>query len=219
MAAADPAGEEIPMLKIHGPAHSRAFRVIWLANEIGIPYEYAPAKIVAKDAQCLGFDPNGREHTIEDDGFLMWESTAIILYLADKYESSLLPSTPQARGRMLQWAFFVANDVDLPLITILRNRVFFPPEQRNATIGDHAEEMLGAKLGILEQQLAKTSYFGGDKWDLTDFLLASVLYILIRSRLKILLASYPKLDAWLNASVTRPGAQVARKLRESWSTC
>jgi glutathione S-transferase len=50
-------------------------------------------------------------------GFVMWESAAINLYLAEKYKGSLYPSTPQGRGRMLQWTFFVAkrapNVVDL----------------------------------------------------------------------------------------------------------
>ena len=206
------------MLKIYGTAH-HAFRVIWLANEIGVPFEHVAGKIGAEDAQCLGLDRNGRASAIEDDGFSMWEPAAIILYLADKYESSLLASTPQARGRMLQWALFVANEVEPPLITLLRHRVVFPPERRSAIIGDHAEETLRAKLGILDEQLAKTPFFGGDRWDLADFLLASALYILFRSRLKVLLVSYPKLDAWLNASINRPGAQMARKLREGWDTC
>jgi glutathione S-transferase len=206
------------MLKIYGAPHSRAFRVIWLANEIGIPYEHVPVSFGVPNAQCkeawyVALNPNGRVPTIDDGGFVLWESAAINLYLAEKYENPLYPPTSEGRGRMLQWAFFVANDVEPALITLFRNRIFFPPEQRSETLASQAEETLRAKLTILEQQLAKTPYFGGDRWDMADFMVACVLYVL--TRLKLHLAAYPKLEGWLTASINRPAAQVARKLRET----
>jgi glutathione S-transferase len=206
------------MLKIYGAPHSRAFRVIWLANEIGIPYEHVPVTFSVPNAQCkepwyVALNPNGRVPTIDDDGFVLWESAAINLYLAEKYKNPLYPATPEGRGRMLQWAFFVANDVEPVLITLFRNRIFFPPEQRSETLANQAEETLRTKLTILEQQLNKTPYFGGDRWDMADFMVAGVLYVL--SRLKLDLATYPKLESWLTSSINRPAAQVARKLRET----
>jgi glutathione S-transferase len=206
------------MLKIYGAPHSRAFRVIWLANEIGIPYEHVPVTFSVPNAQCkepwyVALNPNGLVPSIDDNGFVMWESAAINLYLAETYQSSLYPVTPQDRGRMLQWTFFAANEVEPALITLFRNRVFFPPEQRNSTLADQAEATLRTKLAILEQQLVKTPFFGGDKWDMADFMVACVLYVL--TRLKLDLTAYPKLDAWLVASINRPAAQAARKLRET----
>src|SRR5829696_1843210 len=73
---------------------------------------------------------------------VLWESAAINLYPAEKYGSPLFPVTPEAKGRMLQWAFYIANDVEPPLITVLRNRVVFPPEQRDPTLADEAERTL-----------------------------------------------------------------------------
>jgi glutathione S-transferase len=206
------------MLKIYGAPHSRAFRVIWLANEIGIPYEHVPVTYSVPNAQCkepwyVALNPNGLVPSIDDNGFVMWESAAINLYLAETYQSSLYPVTPQDRGRMLQWTFFAANEVEPALITLFRNRVFFPPEQRNSTLADQAEATLRTKLAILEQQLVKTPFFGGDKWDMADFMVACVLYVL--ARLKLDLTAYPKLDAWLVASINRPAARAARKLRET----
>ena len=206
------------MLKIYGAPHSRAFRVIWLANEIGIPYEHVPVTFSVPNAQCkdpwyVALNPNGLVPSIDDNGFVMWESAAINLYLTATYRSSLYPSTPQDLGRMLQWTFFAATEVEPALITLFRNRVFYPPEQRNATLAGQAEETLRTKLAILEQQLVKTPFFGGDGWDMADFMVACVLYVL--TRLKLDLTAYPRLDAWLTASINRPAAVVARKLRET----
>ena len=91
------------MLKIFGAPHSRAFRVIWLANEIGIPYEHIPVTFSVPNAQCkepwyLELNPNGLVPTIDDAGFVMWETAAINLYLAETYKNSFYPSTAQSRG-------------------------------------------------------------------------------------------------------------------------
>ena len=96
------------MLKIYGAAHSRTFRVIWLANEINVPYQHIPVRFGVPGAQCkepwfLALNPNGRLPLIDDDGFVMWESAAINLYLAEKYKASLYPSSPQEMGRMLMF--------------------------------------------------------------------------------------------------------------------
>jgi glutathione S-transferase len=204
------------MLKIYGSPHSRAFRVIWLANELGIPYEHIPVTFNVPNAQCkepwyLALNPNGLLPAIDDAGFVMWESAAINLYLAETYKNSLYPQTPQGRGRMLQWTLFATTEVEPALLT-LRNQIFYPSEQRSETLGDKTEQILRAKLAILEDQLVKTSFLGGDSWNMADFAVACVLYFL--SRLKLDLTPYPKLVAWLAASFDRPAARAARKLRE-----
>ena len=93
------------MLKIYGAPHSRTFRVIWLANEINLPYQHVPVTHDVSDAQCkqpwfLALNPNGRIPVIDDDGFVMWESAAINLYLAEKYKGPLYPNSLQGRGRI-----------------------------------------------------------------------------------------------------------------------
>ncbi len=205
------------MLKIYGQPRSRAFRVLWLAKEAGIAYEHIPVSITGDQPQCkepwyVELNPNARVPTIDDDGFVMWESAAINLYLAEKYQCELYPTTSQGRGRMLQWAFFIANDAEPPLITMFRNRILFPPEKRDAPLADAAEAQLVEKLKLLDDHLAKNACFGGDRWDMSDFMVASVLYTLVP--LKYDLSKYPRFDAWLKASIERPAAKEARKLRE-----
>jgi glutathione S-transferase len=205
------------MVKIYGQARSRAFRVIWLCLESQIPFEHLPVTINVQNAGCkdewyVALNPNARVPTVDDDGFTLWESAAINLYLAEKYGSALYPRTPEEKGRMLQWAFFVANDVEGPMITVFINRNGFPKEKCDPVLAERAERELPMKLKILEQQLAKTAYFGGDRWDMSDFVVASTLYLLFVIRYDF--SAFPKLGEWLAASVERPAAREARLLRE-----
>ena len=205
------------MLKVYGQYRSRAFRVIWMCKESKIPYEHVDVTInvagaTAKEPWYLDINPNARVPSIGDDGVVMWESAAINLYLAEKYSSPLLPGTPQGRARMLQWAFFTSNDIEPNMITLLQHRVMFPPEKRDPAVAETADGRLQPGLQILNDQLAKTSYFGGDKWDMADFMVASVCYTF--TTMKYDLSKFPKLQAWLAESIERPAAKEARKLRE-----
>ena len=205
------------MLKLYGQYRSRAFRVAWLCKESNIPYEHVNVTVNVDGATCKNPDyvrlnPNARVPTIDDDGFVMWESAAINQYLAEKYKSPLWPSDPKGRGRMLQWAFFVANDVEPNMITVMQHRVMFPPEKRNAALADDADAKLQPKLKVLDEHLAKNKFFGGDKWDMADFMVASVCYSFFA--MKYDLAKYPSFQKWLMASLERPKAKEARALRE-----
>src|SRR4051812_25985226 len=159
------------MLKIYGHARSRAFRVIWLCKESKISYEHVNVTTGGDAPGCREewyrkLNPNARVPAIDDDGFVMWESAAINLYLARKYASPLWPSTVEGEGRALQWAFFVTNDVEPPMVTLHQHRAALPQHERNPALADDCERRLMEKLGVLEGQLARTAYFGGRRWDL-----------------------------------------------------
>ena len=205
------------MLKLYGQYRSRTFRVAWLCKESNIPYEHVNVTINVENATCKNPDyvklnPNARVPTIEDDGFVMWESAAINLYLAEKYRSPLWPTDLKAKGRMLQWAFFIANDVEPNMVTVMQHRVMFPPEKRNGALADEADAKLQPRLKLLDEHLVKNRYFGGDKWDMADFMVASVCYSFFA--MKYDLARYPSFQKWLMASLERPKAKEARALRE-----
>jgi glutathione S-transferase len=205
------------MLKVYGQARSRAFRVLWLCKESNIAYEHVPVTINVEGAQCkeawfAAINPNLRVPAIEDDGVVMWESAAINLYLAEKYRSPLWPTSAAGRAAMLQWAFFIANDVEPSMITVLQNRVMFPPEKRNATLADAHDAALQPKLKVLDEHLARAKFFGDGRWEMADFMVASVCYTFFA--MKHDLAAFPAFRDWLLASVERPMAKEARKLRE-----
>jgi glutathione S-transferase len=205
------------MVKLYGQYRSRAFRVAWLLKESNIPYEHVNVTINVEGATCkdpnyVALNPNARVPTIDDDGFVMWESAAINVYLAEKYESPLWPADMHAKGRMYQWAFFIANDVEPHMITVMQQRVMLAPEKRNPALANESDAKLQPKLRILDDHLAKTRYFGVDRWDMADFMVASVTFSF--TVMKYDLSGYPNFQRWLMASLERPKAKEAIALRQ-----
>jgi glutathione S-transferase len=206
------------MLKLYGQYRSRAFRVAWLCKESSIPYEHHNVTINVEGATCkepwyAALNPNKRVPTIDDDGVVMWESAAINLYLAEKYRSPLWPKNWAGKARMLQWALYIANDVEPPMTTAMRHRHTLAPEQRNAALADEAEKQILPKMQVMEDSLSANAFFSGKEWGMADLMVASVCYSMWFNKFA-LLAKFPKFRAWLDASVERPAAKEARKLRE-----
>ncbi|HZR69612.1 MAG TPA: glutathione S-transferase family protein [Burkholderiales bacterium] len=185
------------MLKIYGRARSRAFRVIWMCCESQIPFEH------------LATGGELPLPAMEDGGFVLREPSAINLHLAQKYPNRLWPTTLEAQARVLQWSFFVARDVDRLITAVYRHRFGLPREERNAALADDCERRLLELLRVLEAQLGRGDYFGGVRWDLSDFMIASTLYTVYAMKLD--LHPLPKLDRWLTRSVQRPAAREAIK--------
>lgn len=205
------------MLKLYGQYRSRAFRVAWLCKESNIPYEHVNVTINVEGATCkepayVCLNPNARVPTIDDDGFVMWESAAINFYLAEKHKSPLWPRDLQGKGRAYQWAFFIANDVEPHMITVMQHRVMFAPDKRNPALADAADAKLQPRLKVLDDFLSTHPYFDIDKWGLADFMVASVCYSF--TVMKYDLAKVPSFQKWLMASIERPKAKEARALRE-----
>jgi glutathione S-transferase len=205
------------MLKLYGQYRSRAFRVAWMCKESNIPYEHVNVTINVAGATCkqpsyVALNPNARVPTIDDGGFVMWESGAINFYLAEKYRSPLWPADMAAKGRAYQWAFFIANDVEPHMITVMQNRVMFAPEKRDAALADAADARLQPRLKVLDEHLSRNRYFGIERWDMADFMVASVCFSF--TVMKYDLSKYPHFQKWLMASIERPKAKEAIALRQ-----
>jgi glutathione S-transferase len=97
------------------------------------------------------------------------------------------------------------------MITVFQNRFVFPPERRDAALAESADKILRPKLKVLDDYLTQHHYFGGERWDMADFMVASVIASLYQ--MKYDLSAFPKLEPWLKASLARPGSQEALKLR------
>src|SRR5262249_49265934 len=101
-------------LRIYGIARTRAFRALWMVEELGLDYEHVPIEIGpagARKPEYLAINPNGRLPAIEDDGFTLWESLAITLYLAKKH-GRLYPTTLETEAKAWQWRLWAVQEGD-----------------------------------------------------------------------------------------------------------
>src|SRR5215470_2674439 len=124
------------MLRIYGIARTRAFRALWIAKELGLDYEHVPIEtgpLGARKPDYLAVNPNGRLPAIDDDGFILWESLAIVLYLAKKH-GGLYPATLEGEAKAWQWSLWAANEVERAVNIWSLHAVRLPPADRNANL-------------------------------------------------------------------------------------
>lgn len=92
------------MLKLYGGARSRASIIHWYLEELGIPYEFVLLDMQAGEHQqpkFLAINPIGKVPAIVDGDFQLWESGAILFYLAQKYGN--MPSSAEVQAKINQW--------------------------------------------------------------------------------------------------------------------
>ena len=202
-------------LKIHGIPRSRAFRNLWAAEEAGIPYESIATNFSedVKEPRFLAINPNGRIPAIEDDGFVLWESLAINLYIAKRYsDGKLYPTRIEDEARTWQWSLWAANEIEKALIDLVFNRIIYPPEKRDEAIAKAAEEKLPRPLAVLDAHLGRSAYLLGETFSIADLNVACVMYGSWFN--KIDYSPWPNVKSWLERCFARPAALRARKLRE-----
>jgi glutathione S-transferase len=199
-------------LVIYGKPASRAFRVLWSALELDVPYENRAYDFDAPEIRSpayLAVNPNGLVPAIEDDGMPMFESLAINLYLARKH-AKLWPADLRGEAAMLQWTLWAATEVEPLLGRWYYNTHALPEADRKAQVASEAAEKLARKLDVLEGALAKSPWLAGDGFTIADLNLAAVLY---RAPL-FGLARWPRITDWHRHCYERPAALRAIAMRE-----
>jgi glutathione S-transferase len=145
-------------LQIYGVARTRAFRALWIAEELKLAYEHVPVEIGddgARKPEFLAINPNGRLPVIIDGNFVLSESLAITLYLAKKYSHGKLhPAAIEEEARVGQWSFWAVAEVDRGVNIWSLHAVRLPPEERNAALRDEALKLLAAPFAVLDTAVA-----------------------------------------------------------------
>jgi glutathione S-transferase len=195
-------------LKIYGTNRSRANRVIWMAEELGIPYETISVDLSApRDPAFLKVNPNGRLPAIDDDGFHLFESMAINLYLAKKHGGPLAPRDMNEDAKMIQWSFWAVTELERPGLDYLMHTMFLPPEKRDASIAEKALETLKKPVAVLDQVLAGTGHLIGDRFTVADLNVGCFAAYLAAAR--EFLAQYPNVAKFVGGIVARPAFKKA----------
>jgi glutathione S-transferase len=203
----------VTKVKVYGYPQSRAVRVLWLCEELGVPYELVHTGTTdggTRSAAYLKINPAGHIPAIDDDGFKLSESMAINLYLAKKH-GKLYPADPQGEAKAWQWSFWVMSELDTPIVRWITHGMLLPPEQRDVVVAYHAREAMEWPLQVLDGAVSTQQYLADpNAFTVADLNVASVLYRL----LFVDLAGKPHLEAWLKRCWDRPAAKRARAMRE-----
>jgi glutathione S-transferase len=202
-------------LKIYGVARSRAARVLWMAKELGLDYEQVRVDFATGETRQpahLALNPNGHIPVIDDNGFILWESMAINLYLAKKYGAGgFYPSRLEDEARAWQWSLWGMTEVERPVLTAMMNRAIFPENQRDLAAADAAEKTLAQPLRVLDGVLGPTPYLLGERFTVADLNVASILAWARPAQIDM--SAFPKVAEWLRICAERPAARAVRQLQ------
>ena len=178
------------MLKLYGGAVSRATIVQWYLEEIGVPYEFVQLNMQEKEQQkpeFLAINPMGKVPAIDDDGFKLWESGAILLYLAQKHGQ--MPDSLEQQAEIIQWVLFANATLSTGLF-IENTREIETPKL----------------LQPLSDRLQQQSYMMGEAFTVVDVAIASILAFL-QMMVKFDYSAYPGVMDYVKRMTARPAFQ------------
>ena len=194
------------MLKLWGRTNSvNVKKALWTIEELGLRYERVDAGMqygVVNTPEYRKLNPNGLVPTIDDDGFVLWESHTITRYLAAKHSAGKLwPTDFRVRAeaeRWMDWAFtFQAS-----LRPVFWGLVRTPPEKRDAAAIEDGRSKCAELLGYLDGALTGRKYVAGDEFTVGDIPMGC--HVQLWMRLPIERPKHAALAAWFGRLLERP---------------
>ena len=193
------------MLTVHHLDYSRSTRVVWLLEELGEPYElvrYRRAVGGPAPAALALVHPLGKSPVLEDEGFVLAESSAILRYIDARYGGGrFTPEGATDRARHDEWLDYVEGSLALPLFVPLVAGPGLPERMRTA---------LSAQLDQAWRSIADTvaegSFLLGDRLTLADM---QIVYVLAVASATGALANQPALESYFQRLLAHPALQRA----------
>jgi glutathione S-transferase len=170
------------MLKIWGRnTSSNVQKAMWAVGEMGLPHERIDIGGPFgknKEPAYLAMNPNGLVPTLEEeDGFLLWESNAVIRYLAAKHHADVLePADLKVRALAHQWMDWQLTVLGPAITPVFWGLVRTPPEKRDMTAIEAAKVKTTAAAKILDAQLGKTNFVAGSAFSFGDIPVGVMIY-------------------------------------------
>ena len=188
-----------------GVGETKDLRAQWALEETGLPY-----RVHALDHS--GGETNGEAYRrispfrqvpiIDDDGFIVAESAAIVLYLAEK-AGTLIPEDMRGRTRVVQWCFAAVGTIE-PTFTSLDVVGIFDPD--NTKLATNVKQLAARWLQSLEEHLADREWIASSEFTAADIMMAGVLRV---ERKTDLFQPYPRIRAYYDRCFARPAWQRA----------
>ena len=157
------------MLKFYYSGAPNPMKVALFLEETETPYEAIPVDTRKGDQhkpEYLKINPNAKVPAIVDGDTVVFDSNAILLYLAEKTKKFLPPNSPKERGELLSWLFFVASGVG-PFAGQSVHFRNYAPEKIQYAVNRYMYEAQ-RHFGILDARLAKQKYMLGDTYTIVD---------------------------------------------------
>ena len=200
------------MIKLYHAPKTRSVRVLWLLEELGLPYDLVTMPFTQETLKSPGFlrvNPCGRLPAIEDGDVAMFESGAIVEYVLERYgEGRLAPPPGTApRARYLQWLHFGEATLLPPLGDIAQHTLFRPAAERIPAVAEDGRRRTAATLDVLEQALAGTPYLCGEAFTAADIMVGYG--VALTRLLGVLDARHPQVAGYLGRLEARPAMQKA----------
>ena len=191
------------------PPYPRAFKVIALKNHLGIECEMRAVDLGKGDQltpEYAAINPNKKMPVLEDDGFVLWESNAILFYLASKKpQSGLWPSDAQRQADVLRWlawesAHWDAESVGMVGFERVSKGVLLGPA--DATFIARGEQNFNRFAAVLNEHLKGRKWLVGGDLTIADFSIGA--WIPAAEQLQLPLAKFPEIGCWHNRLASLP---------------
>ncbi|WP_287030353.1 glutathione S-transferase family protein [Pseudomonas sp. UBA6310] len=193
------------MYKVYGDFRSgNCYKVKLILNLLGKPYEWVTVDILkggTKSPEFLALNPNGKIPVLQlEDGTTLWESNAILNFLADG--SDLLPTEPRLRTQVLQWQFFEQYSHE-PFVAVAR-RIKWLEGMPEARREEYEAKLIDGyhAFAVMEQQLQRTPYLVGEQYTIADIALYAYTHIADEGGFD--LAGFPAIQAWMKRVASHP---------------
>ena len=197
------------MIIVHHLNNSRSQRILWLLEELGLPYEIKryqrDPKTNLAPPELKAINPLGKSPVIEDGALVLIESAAIIDYLIRRHGQGRLQPDPATAtyDKYVQWLHFAEGSAMLPLML---NLYVGRLGEAGAPLHPRIESELANYLGYLNDVLADTPYLVGDELSGADVQMSFIGEI---AKAQGKLQAYPNLAAWVQRFQARPAYQKA----------
>ncbi len=182
----------------------RDLRARWALEEVGVPYRSRLLGMGEQDKpEYRALQPFGQVPILEDNGFVLFESGAIVLHIAERGKT-LLPSEAHARARATQWLIAALNSIEPFIMQVASIDLFHKDEEWAKLRRPGAVEFARRRLKGLSEALGDKPYLDGEQFSAGDLMMASVLRIMPE-----LTREHANLDAYRDRCTSRPAFERA----------
>lgn len=198
------------MLKLHHAPNSRAGRIVWLLEELGLDYELNAMAFHPKDLKSdehRARHPLGRIPVLEDGDVMIYESGAIVEYIIARYtDGALKPGVESVLfPQYLQWFHYCEGMVMPPVNTIIVQTLLLPIERQSKEVLEQAQRLLSKAVAPVNENLEGKDYLIGD-FSAADIMLGHACFM--SNRLGCVPDDMVHLKAYVERLQTRPAFQV-----------